>query len=197
MALNGVLEHSSLVRPYPGQAVSGDAAVVRPLEGGLFAAIVDVLGHGPEAHALACEIEAYLDRFASADVGGLMSRLHQHLKGSRGAAVGLCAFDGATGRLEYAGTGNTTLRRLGRPDTRLVSQDGVLGQNMRTPRPQTLQLASGDLVLLHTDGVRERFSPDDCPDVAHLAPKDVVRAIVGRFGKDYDDAACIALRYRA
>ena len=33
------------------------------------------------------------------------------------------------------------------------------------------------------------------PSLGEHAPKDVVRTIVERFGKDYDDAACIAVRY--
>ena len=93
------LEHSSFIRPYPGQAVSGDAAVIRPLEEGLFVAIVDVLGHGPEANDLALVIETYLDRYANMDVAALMSRLHEHLRGTRGAAVGLCAIDVSPARL--------------------------------------------------------------------------------------------------
>ena len=189
------LEHASRVRPCPGEGVSGDTVVIRPIEGGLFAAIVDVLGHGPEAHDLATRIDEYLERYGSPDVSGLMTRLHQHLKGTRGAAVGLCAFDTAKGCIAYAGTGNTVLRRFGRTDTRLVSRDGVLGQNMRTPHPQTLDLAPGDLVVLHTDGVRDRFSSEEYPGVLHQAPKDVVRILIDRFGKDYDDAACIAVRY--
>jgi len=190
-----MLEHSSLIRACPGERVSGDAVVIRPLEGGLFAAIVDVLGHGPEAHQVALRIDAYLTRYASSDIPGLMGRLHQHLQGTRGAAAGLCAIDGDSGRVVYAGTGNTVLRRFGKIDTRLVSTDGVLGQNMRTPRPQTLQLEKGDLVVLYTDGVRDRFTAEDYPSVFHHAPKEVVRTIVERFGKAYDDAACIAVRY--
>ena len=190
-----MLEHSSLIRPCLGERVSGDAVVIRPLEGGIFTAIVDVLGHGPEAHELALVIDAYLSRYGSSDISGLMTRLHQHVQGTRGAAAGLCAIDAAAGRVVYAGTGNTVLRRFGKIDTRLVSHDGVLGQNMRTPRLQTLQLEKGDLVVLYTDGVRDRFTAEDYPSVFHHTPKDVVRTIIERFGKDYDDAACIAVRY--
>jgi serine phosphatase RsbU (regulator of sigma subunit) len=161
------------------------------------AAIVDVLGKGPEAHDLARQIDVYLERYGSADVAGLMTRLHQHLKGTRGAAIGLCAFETATGHIAYVGTGNTVARRFGQADTRLVSRDGVLGQNMRTPHAQTLTLAPGDLVVLHTDGVRDRFSSDDYPGMLTQAPNDVVRVLIDRFGKDYDDAACIAVRYES
>ena len=195
--MNDLLEHSSLTRPCHGEHLSGDAVVIRPLEQGLFVAIVDVLGHGPEAHELTHVIDAYLARYGSADVSGLMTRLHQHLKGTRGAAVGLCAIDAAAGRIDYAGIGNTVMRRFGEVETRLVSQDGVLGQNMRTPRPQTLELEPGDLIVLYTDGVSDRFTSDDYPGVLHHAPKEVASNIVQRFGKDHDDAACIAVRYNA
>ena len=195
MSESAILEYSSLIRPCLGERVSGDAVVIRPLEGGLFAAIVDVLGHGLEAHQLALLIDAYLTRYASSDIPGLMARLHQHVQGTRGAAAGLCAIDAAAGRVVYAGTGNTVLRRFGKIDTRLVSHDGVLGQNMRTPRPQTLELEAGDLIVLYTDGVRDRFTAEDYPSIFHHAPKDVVRTIIERFGRDYDDAACIAVRY--
>jgi serine phosphatase RsbU (regulator of sigma subunit) len=195
--VNELLEHSSLIRPCRGEQLSGDSVVIRPLEQGLFVAIVDVLGHGPEANKLTHVIDAYLARYGTSDVSGVMTRLHQHLKGTRGAAVGLCAIDAATGRIEYAGIGNTAMRRFGKAETRFVSQDGVLGQNMRTPRPQTLQLEPGDLIILYTDGVSDRFTLDDYPGVLHHAPKEVASNIVQRFGKDHDDAACIAVRYSA
>ena len=192
-----LLEYSSRIRPCLGERLSGDAVVIRPLEQGLFVAIVDVLGHGPEAHELTHVIDTYLTRYGSADVSGLMTRLHQHLKGTRGAAVGLCAINTAIGRIDYAGIGNTAMRRFGKSETRFVSQAGVLGQNMRTPRPQTLQLEPGDLIVLYTDGVSDRFTADDYPGVLRHAPEEVASNIVQRFGKDHDDAACIAVRYNA
>jgi len=191
------LEYSSMIRPCRGERVSGDAVLIRPIARGLFLAIVDVLGHGSEAHELTHVINAYLVRYGTFDVSGVMTRLHQHLKGTRGAAAGLCAIDAATGRIDYAGIGNTAMRRFGQTETRLVSQDGVLGQNMRTPRPQTLQLERGELIVLYTDGVSDRFTADDYPGVLRHAPKVVAGNIVQRFGKDHDDAACIAVRYIA
>ena len=197
LIMDELLEHSSQIRACHGERLSGDTVVIRPLKQGLFVAIVDVLGHGPEAHELTHAIDAYLTHYGTSDVSSLMTRLHQHLKGSRGAAVGLCAIDATTGRIDYAGIGNTTMRRFGKTETRLVSQDGVLGQNMRTPLHQTLQLEPGDLIVLYTDGVSDRFTSDDYPGILRHTPKEVANNIVQRFGKDYDDAACIAVRYNA
>jgi len=197
MNVDKVLEHSSRIRPCPGERVSGDTVVIRPLDQGLFVAIVDVLGHGAEANELTHVIDAYLARYGTSDVSGVMKRLHQHLKGTRGAVVGLCAIDAATGRVDYAGIGNTTIRRFGKVETRLVSQEGVLGQNMRTPWAQTLQLEPGDVIVLYTDGVSDRFTSDDYPGVLRHAAEEVASNIVKRFGKDHDDAACIAVRYSA
>jgi negative regulator of sigma-B (phosphoserine phosphatase) len=194
--LEDALEHATRVRPCQGFEVGGDTFIIQPLEQGLFAAIVDVLGHGPEAHELTLEIEAFLANRGTHDVSELMINLHQHLRGSRGAAVGLCAIDAVAGQITYTGVGNTVLRRFGTADTRLVSQDGVLGQNMRTPNVQTLALEASDLILLHTDGVKTRFAADDYPGLLRDSPKDVVSTVIERFGKDYDDAACIAVRYR-
>jgi len=197
LELSDVLDYSSSVRPCSGESLSGDAVVIKQLEQGLFLAIVDVLGHGPEAHELTHVIADYLTRYGAPNVCVVLSHLHRHLKGSRGAAVGLCAIDTATCRVDYAGIGNTSIRRFGKTETRLVSQDGVLGQNMRTPRLQTLQMEPGDLIVLYTDGVSDRFSSDDYPGVLRHQPAQVAHNIVQRFGKAHDDAACIAVRCNA
>ena len=53
------------------------------------------------------------------------------------------------------------------------------------------------MVLLHTDGVSERFSPGDCPGLFEQTPEEIAARIVERFGKGHDDAGCIAVRYHA
>lgn len=189
-------DHDGAVRPRRGELLSGDALVVTRIEGGCFVAIVDVLGHGREAHEVAALCERYLGKHAAADVVAVMTGLHRRLRGSRGAAAGLCAIDAETGELEYVGTGNTVLRRFGSKETRLVSQDGVLGQNMRTPRPQKLQLEPNDLVLLYTDGIKDRFALEDYRGVLHHDASAVARNVVQLFGKDHDDAGCVAVRWK-
>jgi serine/threonine protein phosphatase PrpC len=67
---------------------------------------------------------------------------------------------------------------------------------MPTPREAHLQLEAGDLLLLTTDGVKERFSVEDYPGLLGDTPAVVARQVVQRFGKEHDDATCIAVRYQ-
>ena len=84
---------------------------------------------------------------------------------------------------------------------RILACDDVSSVGLDLLRAEGFEVVSrpgvepGDLLVLYTDGVKDRFTADDYPGVFSHAPKEVVRNIVKRFGKDHDDAACIAVRY--
>ena len=183
-------------RPFFGQTVGGDTALALERDGGLFLAIADVLGHGPDAHVVACAVDECLRTHASHDLLDTLARLDARLRGTLGAAAGLCFVDLVAGALRYVGIGNTAARRFGAAGTRLVSREGIVGQRMRTPREQSLRLGPGDLVMLYTDGVSDRFELDDYPGVLVEDPATVASVVVERFGKRHDDATCLAFRYR-
>jgi len=183
-------------RPCMGEIVSGDTGLVVMQEAGVFLAIVDVLGHGPEAHLVAERIAGYLRDNASCDLLEIVQSLHEQLRGGLGAAVGLGCLDRVTGRLRYVGIGNTRLRRIGSVETRMVSRDGTVGCHMPTARETHLQLEAGDLLLMTTDGVKERFSVEDYPGLFGDSAAVVACQVVQRFGKEHDDATCIAVRYQ-
>jgi hypothetical protein len=188
------LDLGTHVRPCAGEIVSGDAAVTLPCAAGVLVGIVDVLGHGPEAHAVAERIEVYLRDCASLDLLNLMNGLHRMLKGSLGAAIGLSHVEQATGRMRYVGVGNTRVRRIGTAETRLVSRDGIVGSHLPSLREENLVLQAGDLLLLTTDGVKESFGVQDYFGLLSDSAAIVARLVVHRFGKDHDDATCVAVR---
>ncbi len=189
------VEHAKVNRPHYYEHVSGDAAVVREKDHLLFAAIVDVLGHGREANELAVDIEKFLIAQWSCSVVDLMDRLHEYLIGTRGAVAGLCLLDRRSGLLRYTGTGNTVIRRFGSGEARLLSRPGIVGGSRRTPKEEQMTLTPGDVVLLYTDGVKDRFELSEYPQLLHHTAESITRAVVQRFGKDHDDATCLALRY--
>jgi hypothetical protein len=93
--------------------------------------------------------------------------------------------------------GNTRIRRFGSAETRLISRDGTVGCHMPTPREAQVQLEAGDLVIMTTDGVKEHFVVEDYPGLLGDRPDVAARLVVQRFGKEHDDATCVALRYRS
>lgn len=191
----GRIDHYSSGRPCLGQRVSGDATFVQERDGGLLLAIADGLGHGPAAHDVTSRIMAWLDDQTSCDVEQLLNALHLEMKGSIGAAIGLAYLDFENWRMLYAGIGNTQARIWGDNNRHFVSRPGNIGVVMRSVLMQSEQLVNGDLLLFYTDGIKEDFSLADYPTLLYDSPATVAANVIRRFGKDYDDASCIVLKF--
>ncbi len=183
-------------RACSGERVSGDATVVARRGDALFLAVIDVLGHGPEAHEVAKRAQQHLRAAWGEDVAATLRGLHQALKGSRGAAAGLCVLDCDSGELCYTGVGNTVIRRFGPQPARLTSADGIVGAHIRKPTVQTLSVCPADVLLLYTDGITDRFEFGDYPQLRYHGAKVIAENVVDRFRKTYDDATCVAVRHR-
>jgi anti-sigma regulatory factor (Ser/Thr protein kinase) len=189
------VDHAVYGRPCIGERVSGDFGLVIEREGLLFLAIADIVGHGPEAHVVAVEARRYLVGSWTPDLTETVTRLHEELKGGRGAAVGLATLEIASGEVRYVGVGNTVIRRLGSQEARLFSADGNIGETLRTPREQSLRLAKDDVLALYTDGLRTNFEVDDYPQLRYERAAAIAKTLVSRFGRSYDDATCLVVRY--
>ena len=190
------VDYYGLVRPKVGYRQAGDAVVIVAYGGKLLAGIVDVLGHGPEAHDVAIQAQRFLDSgLEPVDPINLLRGLHDALRGTRGAAAGLAVLDADEGLVRYAGVGNTAIRRFGTVGDRLVSVDGIVGGTMRTPREQRMRLSPRDILVMYSDGVRDHFELSDHPELLLGNAEKIARSVIRRFGKEHDDAACIAVRY--
>jgi serine/threonine-protein kinase RsbT len=103
-------------------------------------------------------------------------------------------FDEMGGRLELAGIGNiglTFARASERRGDHPIVVPGVLGSAYRSVRPHSLPFATGDVVIMCTDGVRSRF---DFASVRQLDVRDGAEAIVRAHAKSTDDACCVFVR---
>jgi hypothetical protein len=191
----GDIEVASFARPCLGERVSGDTVVIEHRDDVLFLAMVDALGHGPQANTVANQAERFLRNHWCSDVLDIMQRLHLELKGTIGAGAGLCVVDRATREVRYTGVGNTVLRTFGSRATRLISTDGIIGIRFRTPALQTAPLNESGIMLLYTDGVSDRFDVEQYPQIHYHSASAIAHKIVASFGKPYDDATCLAMRY--
>jgi serine phosphatase RsbU (regulator of sigma subunit) len=185
-------------RPLRGQSVSGDSHLVAPFEHGVLIAVIDGLGHGPEAAAAAGVAVNTLRAQPDEPVTTLVERCHGALQRTRGAVLSLASIDAARGMMTWIGVGNVdgTLYRAipaGRSEREaLPHRGGVVGFQLPALRPGTIAIEPGDTLVFATDGVNGTFSSES-PLGWH--PQDAADRIVSRHGKDTDDVLALVVRY--
>jgi negative regulator of sigma-B (phosphoserine phosphatase) len=196
----GLLEWCTAGRPLPGEARSGDDALVLAGEDQALVAAIDGVGHGPLAAEAAEVAAATLRRDPWLDVEELTKRCHEALRPTRGAAVGLAAFRGA-GTVQWLGVGNISGRLvsgggLSAPAGRwLGSVSGVAGDDdLPVLRPTTIPVRRGDVLILATDGIDGAFVDDV---VATGTCQEIAERVLRDFARASDDALVVVARYLA
>ena len=190
----GTFPVSSLVRPLAGQSVSGDATAYRTLPGGLLVMVADGLGHGPLAALASARATEVLANSTSTSPSELIRLMHGALAGTRGAAITIALLDRASGTLTHAGVGNVAGRLVGPGRSRsLAVQPGIVGHNL--PRVRELQQAvdSTQTLVLHSDGLTEKWNLDQFPDVLGKGPTVLAAAVLREAAVHRDDAGILAL----
>lgn len=171
----------------------GDLIYTKEYDDKYFFAAIDVLGHGSDARKLAIKIQLYLDIHYEEDLIDIMTGLHKNILGSRGAVASLCLIDN-TGQLQHVGIGNISVRIKGSELIRLISRDGIIGYGTVKPNLSEISLKIGDIVLLYSDGIQNRFRWDDCKDLLSKSAESLASGILNRYQKNDDDASCLAIK---
>jgi serine phosphatase RsbU (regulator of sigma subunit) len=200
MAVDPEIVVAAAGRPVASEAVSGDAWQLDWREHGCRIAVIDGLGHGPEAAAAAAAATAALAASPERSPLDAMELCHRALQGTRGAAMWIGAIErsAGAGQLAWAGVGNVEARlwQAGR-DQRLVAQRGIVGAVL--PRLRTFESALEQdwLLLIHTDGIRERFTLEAGPDHLRENPQQLADGLLLAWARPTDDALVVALRANA
>lgn len=191
---------ASGTRARADQMVGGDIMFFDVQDNDILMVCIDVLGHGPKAFKEALKALHYLKTNAAPgkvfQPGEVLLALNLCLSGGRGAAVAACHIDTKNGLMTFAGVGNISVRRLFPISDSFHSRDGVVGANMRQPKEQVLTLGAGEIYLLHTDGIKSRFSHADYRQMVSDNAATGVAHILQHFSKPHDDAGCILFKVK-
>jgi hypothetical protein len=183
-------------RPLAGETESGDLHVVAPFDGGTLVAVIDGLGHGPQAALAARAAAEVLMEHPSDALSRLVVWCHEALRKTRGAVMTLASFRSRGAELTWMGIGNVEGVLLRADDKRASDaaplRGGVVGFRMPAFREATVSLACGDTVVLATDGIRSGFSRGRS---AAASPAHLSASILADHGKTTDDAMVIVARY--
>jgi negative regulator of sigma-B (phosphoserine phosphatase) len=173
--------------PMLGEIKNGDAALVRePKADEHWLAVIDGLGHGPDAAVAAQAAIARLEELpAGTSVDTAMQDMHRHLRGTRGAAATLCIIRGDD--MEACAVGNVALLSVN-CTVPLVLSAGVLGHQVAKFRISQSKLKPGARLALLSDGVSTRFRLED---FRQLEPALACQEIMTRYRRTHDDASVL------
>jgi serine phosphatase RsbU (regulator of sigma subunit) len=179
-------------RPHPSETVNGDASAVQWSGGICRIAVIDGLGHGPEAaYASARAVDA-LNAHPDLVPADAIRQCHTALQGTRGAAMAVARLDPVRQELLYAGVGNIEAH-LWYPDRRErpISYRGIVGAVLPTIRSFMLHLDTDWTFILHSDGVSARIVADALVIRPPWEPQSLADAILARYARASDDAMVV------
>lgn len=198
LANRSPIEWAIAQRTMPGEDVSGDLHVVATYPQGALLAVVDGLGHGPEA-ALAAEIAVTtLVNHCSEPIRALVNRCHAALKLTRGVVMTVVCINFADDTLTWLGIGNVVcviFRRdadASRPSESVLLRGGLVGGRLPALLTSVVSIEAGDLLVLASDGIANDF---DRSSVAKCSAQRIADYILSHYYKGTDDGLVLVVRY--
>jgi hypothetical protein len=187
---------AGLVRPLTGEPVSGDGFAVRQTGSRRQVLVCDGLGHGRLAHTATQEAVRVFAGVPDVPPAAVVDALHRTLGHTRGAALAVAELDQDRGLVRYAGLGNISGTVLAPDGGRrgMVSLPGIAGHQKRQIREYEYPLAPGAVVLMHTDGVVDRWNAADYPGLLGHSPQVIAATVLRDAGTRRDDAGVLVAR---
>lgn len=186
-------------RPLPGESESGDSYAVISRPRGWLVAVIDGLGHGPQAAFAAKLTVTTLTSHAHLPLLDLVKQCHEALLRTRGVVMSIASLESGEGSMTWVSVGNVAGLLLRVNDfgnlerEHVVMRSGVVGHRLPPLRTTTMGLVRGDLLVFATDGIREGFQSDVRPD-AH--PQETAAHILAQHARPTDDALVLVGRWR-
>jgi hypothetical protein len=186
--------YAGATRPLTGETICGDAYAAREARGHRQLMLADGLGHGPLAAIASQTAVAAFQDAPQAGPKEILAYLHDRMGHTRGAVVGVAELDTEAEAVRFAGIGNVCAAVCGSQRRAMVSLPGILGKQKRDLREFAYPLPPDALVVLHSDGLTDRWELADFPGLAGHSPIVVAATLLRDLGKRRDDAAVLVVR---
>ncbi|WP_030395644.1 ATP-binding SpoIIE family protein phosphatase [Kitasatospora purpeofusca] len=157
----------------------------------------DGLGHGPLAARASVDAVAAFRRSRAGSPDALLADIHQALRSGRGGAVAVALVEPAELRVSLCGVGNvsafvvdpaTGTRRA------LPSTPGIVGHQLPTLRTVRHQLAPGSALVMHSDGLTDRWQAAALPGMLSHLPATAAALLLREAGIRRDDAGVLVAK---
>ena len=180
----------------PGEEVCGDAWGSARNGQDLVILVADGLGHGTEARLASTEAVRQLYDNPDLPPKALLTRIHQALRSTRGAAVAIAHIDGVRGKLTFAGVGNISARIYAGSQGRqnLVSLNGTAGHQCDRIQDFSYSWPEDGLLVLHSDGLSTGTGLETYTGLAARDPALIAGVLYRDFCRGRDDATVVVAK---
>lgn len=194
---NSILDIGAVSIAKPGEKLNGDCFVIHHISATkTIVAVIDGLGHGKNAHIASQLAKEQIVLKPNLPVDALLKHIHNSIRGTRGAVIGIAGLDTENNKISFTGIGNIEgflLTSEGKKN--LLSFGGIIGHNMRTPRVFTFDFHPSDILCLYSDGITTRWNTDDINWREH--PQSNAEYIYNNYSRQNDDATILILRHNS
>lgn len=180
------------------EQVSGDMHAVVERDDGALVALLDGLGHGPDAFEAVRAAVPVIEAHAGASVVALVQRCHDALRKTRGAVMSAAWFDARDSSMTWTGVGNVdsvlirAIKHFPSRDEAIATRGGVVGYRLPALHAERFPVSRGDLLVMATDGIRSTFNSGI---VTQFSVQEIAESILARYAKGTDDAHVVVARY--
>jgi len=180
--------------PYPGEEVSGDGWTFCRKDD-LKLIVADGLGHGLLAHEASQKALEVFEEYSGLPSMEMMKYLHQSLRSTRGAAVGIAELSHSKKILSYCSVGKiyATISSPG-SNKRCVSYNGTVGVQLNKYQNLPYPVEDDSLIVIASDGLSTHWDLKAYPGIYLRHPFVVAGVLYRDFSKRTDDVSVIVLR---
>ncbi len=186
----------------PGEEMAADLWVVKQFGEQWLMAVIDGLGHGPEALKAAETARGVIEMFeGQPHPATILTECSAAMTNTRGAVIGLCLVDYGRDRLTWSGVGNIEGKVVWREtegqlqQVSLISTPGIVGCDLPKLNQQVCKLKPASLIIMFTDGLDSKWVFPENRWLFEMEPEALAAHLMKSHSKKTDDSLVAVVRY--
>jgi anti-sigma regulatory factor (Ser/Thr protein kinase) len=189
------MEFAGLTVPVSGETACGDNMTWDLNADRCIVLVADGLGHGPLAAEAADEAVRIFRAHSEEAPASIITRIHDALKKTRGAAAAIAEIRPQSGTLIYAGVGNISGSILSNTLSRsLVSHNGTLGHVMARVQEFKVEWPRDGILVMHSDGLLSRWDLTGYAGILARQPALIAGVLLRDFRRERDDSSVLVMK---
>ncbi|AOC96684.1 Serine/threonine-protein kinase RsbT [Flavobacterium anhuiense] len=187
------LNHATIAVNYPGEKLCGDGYYIKQTSKGFQIFVGDGLGHGESANeAVEAAIKAFRQTIET-EPAAILRDIHIKVKKTRGLVATIASVDYKSEVWNICGIGNINTRIYNGLDNKTYTPyNGIIGHNVpRTLNNTIVPYRRHQIIIMHSDGLRTRWSLNDLTSIFKQSPNIIASALYKENIRGNDDATIL------